>query len=102
MTDHWRNEPLSKGEMYDALMAAAEQVEANTQSLMASFSKIPGLKKMVQPVTDLATSVVRGAAAAISKENLEWCPGWLGSAKNTSHEKCKMRLGVHYSHYIEE
>lgn len=64
----WRNEPLTKGEMHDALMAAAEQVELNAGNLTKNFSKIPGFKKLVGPVTELATSVVRGAAEAISKE----------------------------------
>jgi len=63
---HWRDEPLTKGEMHDALINAAHEVEANVKALKESFKLVPGFSRMAKPIVKLTVDILRGTAKAIS------------------------------------
>lgn len=66
--ESWRNEPLTKGEMHDALMAAADSVEANVKKLKESFKIVPGFSRLAKPVVALTVDILTETAETISKE----------------------------------
>jgi hypothetical protein len=94
----WRNEPLTKGEMYDALMNAASSVEAQVSAAVKHIH-FPGIHKLVDPITTISTNVIRAAAEGISGDKAEesevfvYCPNlelhprhfWT-TRTNTTHE----------------